>query len=145
MALERRRPLPAGRYWLDITPEYADKWQTWRNGMQGIDSVKIEVTEHTDPQTSVIPGIPNAPARDFVIFSLTAPNLAWEAAGLPSPTIAPASITTADDTATKPPPTPSVTDQFADTAKGLTTGIKVAAGVAVVVSLAGLAVVVLRK
>lgn len=138
MALERRRPLPAGRYWLDVFPKNATAWETWSSAMTKIGSAKVEVTEHFD-------AVDGAPAHDFVIFSTTTENAAWEAAGLPSPTIAPSSVTTSDDTATKPPPEPSALDQLGQTASNIGTGIKVAVGVVVVVSVAGFGIALLRK
>ncbi len=138
MALERRRPLPAGRYWLDVFPKNAIQWQTWSEAMTKMGRAKVETTEH-------YPSVDGAPEHDFVIFSVSSPNVAWEAAGLPSPTIADANVTTSDDTATKPPPEPSALEQLGKTAEGLTTGLKVAVGVVVVVSVAGLGIAILRK
>lgn len=134
MALERRRPLPAGRYWLDITPLHKTKWEVWRNAMSGFDSVKVEHTEHFDAvkeQSNPLGEgtVPAAPEHDFVIFSLTAPNVAWEAAGLPSPTIAPASITSSADTGDVPPPEPGVLAQLSSAAAGIGTSAKVGLGV----------------
>jgi hypothetical protein len=138
VALERRRPLPAGRYWLDVFPKNAIQWQTWSEAMTKMGSATVETTEH-------YPSVDGAPEHDFVIFSTSGPNVAWEAAGLPSPTVAPSNITTSDDTATKPPPEPSALEQLGKTAEGLTTGLKVAVGVVVVVSVAGLGIAILRK
>lgn len=126
MALERRRPLPAGRYWLDVFPKNAIAWGAWSDSMRKLGSATVEHTEHFE-------AVDGAPEHDFVIFSTTGPNVAWEAAGLPSPTIAPSSVTSSDDTATKPPPEPGVLDQLGQRAQDFTTGIKVAVGIAVVV------------
>lgn len=138
MALERRRPLPAGRYWLDVTPLHKSKWEMWRNAMAKVDSVKIEKTEHFDTieeQSNPLGEgtVPAAPEHDFVIFSTTTPNVAWEVAGLPSPTIAPANITTSADTADRPPPEPSVLEQLSSAAAGIGTSAKVGLGVGVAV------------
>lgn len=132
MALERRRPLPAGRYWLDVFPKNALAWATWSSAMSKMGSATVEVTEH-------YPSVDGAPEHDFVIFSTSGPNVAWEAAGLPSPTIAPATVTTSDDTATKPPPEPGVLDQLAEHAQGFATGAKISVGIAVVVVIAAIA------
>jgi hypothetical protein len=138
VALERRRPLPAGRYWLDVTPLLKPKWELWRNAMKNVDSVKIEHTEHFDAieeQSNPLGEgiIPAAPERDFVIFSLSNANVAWEAAGMPSPTIAPASVTTSADTADVPPPEPGMLEQLTSAAAGIGTSAKVGLGVGVAV------------
>ncbi len=132
MTIERRRPLPAGRYWLDVFPKNAAAWDLWSSSMTRLGSAKVEVTEHFE-------AVDGAPEHDFVIFSTSTPNVAWEAAGLPSPTIAPSSVTTSDDTATKPPPEPSVLDKLSEHAQGFATGAKIAVGVAVVVVVAAIA------
>jgi len=138
MALERRRPLPPGRYWLDVFPDNAAGWESWSRAMTKMGSANVEVTEHFE-------AIDGAPAHDFVIFTTKTENAAWQAAGLPSPTIAPSSVTTSDDTVDKPPPELNPLDQIGQTAAGITTGIKVAVGVVVVVSVAGLGIALLRK
>ena len=139
MALERRRPLPAGRYWLDVTPLLKPKWEMWRNAMSNVDSVKIEKTEHFDAieeQSNPLGEgiVPAAPEHDFVIFSLTNANVAWEVAGLPSPTIAPSNITTSADTADRPPPEPSVLEQLSSAAAGVGASAKVGLGVGIAVA-----------
>lgn len=144
MALERRRPLPAGRYWLDVTPLHKSQWELWRNAMADVDSVKVEHTEHIEA-VSGIPGVPNAPAHDFVIFSLSNANVAWEGAGLPSPTIAPATVTTSADTVDRPPPEPGVLEQLQGAASGFGTAAKVGLGVGVGVAVVALAVSFLKR
>jgi hypothetical protein len=96
--------------------------------------VSIEVTQHFD-------GIDGAPGHDFVIFSTPSENVAYEAAGLPSPTIAGPEIQTSDDTVQKPPPEPDPLDQLSDAAAGIgqTAKVAVGVGVAVVVVVAGIA------
>ena len=128
MAVERRRPLPEGRYWFDVVPSRRTQWETWLEGMKTVPSVTIEHSEHIDA-VSGIPGIPDAPEREFVIFSLKAPNVAWEAAGLASPTIAPASVQSAADTVSRPEPEPDLIDQAKAAAAGLGTATKVGLGV----------------
>jgi hypothetical protein len=146
MTIERRRPLPAGRYWLDVVPLFKTKWEIWRNAMSTVDSVKIEHTEHFDAveaQSNPFGDgpVPAAPERDFVIFSLTNANVAWGLIGLPSPTIAPATVTSSADTADVPPPPPTIGEQLQAAASNLGTGAKVGMGlgVAVVVTIAGVA------
>lgn len=131
MALERRRPLPAGRYWLDVFEPNQLAWGSWVDAMTRMvpPRATIEVTQHFE-------GTDGAGPHDFVIFSTPGENVAWEAAGLPSPTIAGPEIQTSDDTVQKPPPEPDLVDQLGDLsehAKGITTGLKVAGFIAVVV------------
>jgi len=132
VALERRRPLPAGRYWLDVFPKNAIAWGAWSEAMTKMGSATVEVTQHFE-------AVDGAPAHDFVIFSTSSPNVAWEAAGLPSPTIAPATVTTSDDTVDKPPPEPGLLDKLSSHAEGIATGAKVSLGIAVVVVIAAIA------
>jgi hypothetical protein len=106
--------------------------------MTKLGSAKVEVTEHFE-------AVDGAPEHDFVIFSTTTPNIAWEAAGLPSPTIAPSSVTTSDDTATKPPPEPNPLDQLSSAAAGIGTSAKVGLGVGVAVVVVLGAIALLRK
>lgn len=135
MTVERRRPLPAGRYWIDITPKDRKAWDIWRDGMKDIPSVTIEKTEHFEAgESGWNPfgegDLPEYPERDFVIFSLSSPNLAWEAAGLKSPTIAPAEIQGSADTVNRPPPEPSATEQIASAVGSFGTAAKVGIGIA---------------
>lgn len=131
MALERRRPLPAGRYWLDVVPGNRTQWDLWLAGMRNVPSVTIEHTEHFEAVSGVL-GVPDSPARDFVIFSLTSPNVAWEVAGLPSPTIAPETVQSASDTADVPPPEPDALDRLRSASADIGTVAKVGVGVVVV-------------
>jgi hypothetical protein len=136
MTIERHRPLPAGRYWLDVFPPNAGQWDLWTSSMRRMDPphVNVEVTEHFS-------GVDGAADHDFVIFSTDFDNVAYQAAGLPSPTIAGPEIQTSDDTVSKPPPPLSIADQLQQAASSLGTGAKVGMGlgVAIVVTIAGVA------
>lgn len=134
MTIERRRPLPEGRYWIDITAEDRPKWDTWVEGMKAIPSVTIEKVQHieaTDSQWNPFGEgtAPAAPERDFAIFRLSAPNIAWEAAGLKSPNIAGTDVQGAEDVSQAPPPEPSATEQISTAIGGLGTAAKVGIGV----------------
>ena len=138
MTLERRDPLPAGRYWLDVFPANRDAWDRWSNAMDSVGSVTIEHTEHFDADGG-------SPAHDFVIWSLTAPNVAYRAAGLPAPTIADVGVQTSSDTATRPPPTPGVLEQVEQTAASLGQSARVGLAVGGAVVVVGVALAVLRR
>lgn len=144
MALERRRPLPAGRYWLDVMPATKEKWDMWRAAMANVESVKVETTEHFPAQTG-IPGVPDTLERDFVIFTLTAPNVAWQVVGLPSPTIAPKSVTTSADTGDVPPPEPGPLEQLGQAAAGIGSSAKVGIGVGVAAVIVIGAIAIFRR
>jgi hypothetical protein len=126
VTLERRRPLPEGRYWLDVTEQLRPKWELWRNAMASVPTVTIDHTEDIPPVDEGLFG-PHAPGRQFVIFSLSSPNVAWEAVGLPSPTIAGANVQTASDTADMPAPTPDLFDEVSGAATGLVGEVKAGA------------------
>ena len=138
MTLERRDPLPAGRYWLDVFPSNQDAWDRWSNAMDSVGSVTIEHTEHFDAAGG-------APAHTFVIWSMTSPNVAYRAAGLPAPTIADVGVQTSSDTATRPPPTPGVLEQIEQTAASLGSSARVGIAVGGAVVVMGLALAVLRR
>ena len=106
--------------------------------MQGVASVRIEHTEHFD-------AVDGAPARDFVIWSMTAPNVAYRAAGLPSPTIATDTVQGSADTVQRPPPEPGVLEQLQDAASNVGTSAKVGLGVGVGVAVVVLAVSFLKR
>lgn len=96
-ALERRNPLPPGRYWIDLFEKDSPAWLAWR----ARNNVKIEVTEHFSSD----------PVRDFIIFRVDAP-VPWEGPGFP--TIAPASVQSSSDTLDRPPPEKDPLDKLTD-------------------------------
>ncbi len=137
MAIERRRPLPAGRYWIDVFPKSKNLWETWRDAMLKIDRVHIETTES-------YPGVDGAPEHEFIIFTLPVDNAAWPP-DLGSPNTAPQTITTSADTATRPEPIPGLLDQATEAASKLTAGAKTTIGVVIGIAAVGLGVALFRK
>jgi len=93
-ALERRNPLPPGRYWVDVFQSKATAFNAWLARQK--DSVRVETTES-------YPGDLDRAyeSRDWVLFRVLAP-VPWEGPGLP--TVADAGVRTSDDTVQKPPP-----------------------------------------
>jgi hypothetical protein len=138
MALERRRPLPAGRYWLDVFPRNKQAWELWSSSMAKLGSLRVEKTQHFDASGG-------NEAYDFVIFETSTPNVAWGALNLPHPTIAPSNVQSSEDTVTKPPPPPGVFEQIDDTVKSIGTGAKIASGVLVGVAALALVVVIVKR
>jgi hypothetical protein len=142
MAVYRDSPVPVGRYWLDlIGPEQAARWAGYQRSM-GDDRVRVVSTEHHDAIAGS-PGIPAAPARDFVIFDVLKP-VVYDHSYLPSPEIAPG-VTSESETVQKPEPEPSLSlPTFSGVGKGIETGLFVVGG-AIVALTAVVAVVYLSK
>lgn len=101
MALERRNPLPPGRYWIDLFPSPVDgkpdgrehfaEWSDRHN-----DAVHVETTQSFDSD----------PPRTFVIFK-TFKDLPWgQEMGtvVGFPTIAGKEVQASEDTVQRPPP-----------------------------------------
>lgn len=69
MAIERRRPLPIGRYWVDVFEKDRANWEAWRNSFVGSDWASIEHSESFEANDG-------GEAREFIIFRTTKP-LVW--------------------------------------------------------------------
>lgn len=99
--LERRNPLPPGRYWSDFIGPKRALFQAWRAEHAAFAKVRSNET-HDDED----------PPRDWVLWETTEP-LPWDAVALGFPTIAPESGTGAvhssADTVDRPDPTPAPT------------------------------------
>ena len=96
-ALERRNPLPAGKYWIDIFEPKRAVWQNWVNKAGA--SIHILSTESFE-------AIGGYPARDWLLFETSQP-LMWDiAVDIGWPTIAGPQVHTSDDTVDKPKPEP---------------------------------------
>ena len=102
MAIERRSPIPVGRYWVDCQGNPAiTQFDIWRR------SYSTVVVEETEGDTT------GDNPEQFVIFHLTAPTMRWEqmAGGIGFPTVAPASVQSKAD-AMKVPTTPGIFDSL---------------------------------
>jgi hypothetical protein len=110
MAIERKDPIPIGKYWVDALDEiaifYFDTWAIRNSG-----TVKVIKKEENPPGW-----LSSSGRRNWYLFEVTAPTPRWQPVknlGLPTivqsptaPTAAP--VTSSADTATRPPPpTPS--------------------------------------
>lgn len=95
MALERRNPLPAGRYWIDISKEPVPlgTWQGFLAAAKGF--VHVDSTED-DPDFS------------WFLFTTSKP-LVWPE-GIGAPTIADKSVKSRSDTVDRPDPEPDFLD-----------------------------------
>lgn len=87
--LERRNPLPAGRYWKDIFEADAEAFRAWLKDHG--DTVKVRTTET----------ITGEPSRDWYLFEVTAPTM-WDGPGYPD--VATTAVQTSADTVQRPDP-----------------------------------------
>ena len=134
MALERRNPVPAGRYWVDVFDQVsthpATKGQNTQTAFRdwlrrNSATVKSESTQSFD----------TTPARDFYIFRVSAPTK-WEGPGFPE--IATPAVQSSADTVQRPDPEKDPLDQLGDALGGAGSAASallfaVAAGVGVLV------------
>lgn len=88
--LERRQPLPPGRYWVDVFGDKRAQFSFWLETSPG---VMILATESFPAN--------GGPERDWYLFKTTMP-VAWDALNFGYPTIADETITSSDDTVQKP-------------------------------------------
>lgn len=109
-AIERRNPLPAARYWVDVFAPDAEAFGAWLSSNAA--TVHVRTTEHFD-------AIDGAPSRDWVLFDVNAPT-PWSGPGLP--TIAQAGVTSSSDTATRPDPPPSLATELEQGAHSILAG-----------------------
>lgn len=111
MTLERRRPLPPGRYWADVFPQNRPAWSAWRDLQLAAGAARIETTSHE-------PSAAGAPEHDFVIWTTDRETI-WpdDVLGF-APNVAESSITQSSDTVQLPDPesTTSLSDAIANNA-----------------------------
>lgn len=127
-ALERKSPLPVGRYWQDIFEKQARDWSEWVLPKLEAGTVKIVREEffRADPLRSgewlpdvLRPGTGEIRERSWFLFDVLSP-VDWPATKLGFPTIATPDVKTSADTAINPPgPTPL--EEIGDAVKGVTT------------------------
>lgn len=94
-ALERRNPLPVGRYWIDIFEPKKEVFYNWlRIASISVQVLATETREATDQW----------PASEWYLFE-TKQMLMWDIAGdVGWPTVAGPEVKTSDDTVQKPKP-----------------------------------------
>jgi hypothetical protein len=110
MTLERRRPLPPGRYWADVVERNRIAFEAWARVNAA--SVSVEATEHAEPSDG-------APARDWVLFVTTA-ELVWPDAILGfAPNIAEPAVHSSSDVIQRPPPPVDMTTSLTEAMKSV--------------------------
>jgi hypothetical protein len=97
-AIERRNPLPPGRYWVDVFASKEAAFQNWLKAHKA--EVQVISSETFEP-------IDDYEGRVWRLFKTTAP-VPWEGPGLP--TIAGADVNSSADTAQRPPPEKDLLD-----------------------------------
>lgn len=122
MAIERRQPLPAGRYWIDV---FGDKFYIMEGWIKAAgDAVHVE-SQHLTPATGfdsnsgppLLPGpdgLGNSTPQVMWYLFTTSKPLYWVGQVLGFPTIATADIQSKADTATRPPPVKGPLDDVLD-------------------------------
>ncbi len=109
--MERRDPLPAGRYWVYIDDSETDKWAAWQSAHK--DTVSTIVTE---PQQAIYRWVPaifqtrwdldiiTHTEGYWILFDVKAPT-AWVGLGYPT-TVIDSTVKSSTDIATAPKPGP---------------------------------------
>lgn len=138
MAIERRRPLPAGRYWIDVFQPNRVAWEIWSTAMKNVGRLTIEHTESFEPTEG------EESARDFLIFSTDAETVGWPNR-LGSPTIAGKEIQSSADTVQRPDAPLEPLDAISEAVSSAKQGAKTAIGVGVAVGVVALGFLLLRR
>lgn len=135
--IERRRPLPAGRYWADIFRPNV-YWDAWVQMYGQAGKIHGEVSEH-------FPGVEGSPDRDFVIFT-TSEELPWPDADMKvTPSVAGPDVHSSSDTVQRPDPEKDPIGKITDIAEGVTGKLNTAFTAVLVVLVAGVAIAVLSR
>jgi hypothetical protein len=120
--LERKNPLPIGRYWVDVPSADLPTFQQWLADRPTQIHVDGTALRESNNWLNNLGGGSNADVTWYV-FTVKSP-VPWFGPGTPS--IADASIVSADDTLTRPPPEPGVLDQLLGASGSMPTGVKYA-------------------
>lgn len=124
-AIERKNPLPPGKYWVDVFEPQEIAFQDWLRRNKA--NVAVTSTESFDPTGDYA-------ARVWRLFEVNAP-VTWEGPGFP--TIAGANVKSSADTSDRPAPEKDPLDKLSDygtnVEKTAKTILWVAGGVAAIV------------
>lgn len=109
--MERRDPVPVGRYWIYIDESETERWQAWVSASGG--KVKVIVTEALQTVSKWIPAIfvtrwdldiIQSVVGYWILFDVLSP-VKWVGFGYPTTVIDP-TINSSTDTSTAPDPEP---------------------------------------
>lgn len=134
MTIERERPLPVGRYWIDVFASRRVAWEAWRN----FAVPTYAVVEHTES----FPSTGDNESREFVIFRVLTPVVWPDSEMRIGVNVAPNTIRSSSDTVQRPESEPAAIDSFL---AGLRQSLSTIAAVGVGIGLIGVLVVVTRK
>lgn len=107
--MERRDPVPVGRYWIYIDKNEVDRWQKWVSASQG--KVKVIVTEAQQAMATWLPAIfvtrwdldiIKSTVGYWILFAVLEP-VAWVGLGYPTTVIDP-TVKSSTDIMTAPAP-----------------------------------------
>jgi hypothetical protein len=121
MAMERRNPLPAGRYWIQLPPKDAPSFDAWRAANKGKVHSRATSTTAADGWT-------------WYLFDTTAP-LMWDAAAWGFPTVADASVRSETDVLSLPDPQPGWVDSLDSAIEGVGRSTLITVGVIAVAAI----------
>lgn len=114
MAVERRDPVPAGRYWVFLKKEEIPAWQSWVKNSSPNVAVVASETQFVTPDGMLWAVSPESATRldvlkeargEWILFDVKAPT-PWVGFGFP--TIADGSVKSSTDVITAPSPEPDV-------------------------------------
>jgi hypothetical protein len=112
MTLERRNPLPPGRYWMSLLGEQSQEFTAGVKGLNAShpDLVRIVATNHHDANETGN----NEAAYDWVLFTVGGNGAVWDHDLIGTPNIAGPEITQESDTIQRPAPEKDVLDKLSD-------------------------------
>jgi hypothetical protein len=167
MAIDRTKPLPVGRYWIDLVG--AERIGNFGAGVKGLNEAHaglvrvISATRHLANEAKdyaesadltgvlvrlwegMVGQIQDTPERDWVLFEVTAPAI-WDFDVMGTPTVAAAWVKSESDTVQRPAPEPEVTDRILDYTKGIGGAVsKTVLGAVMIVTLGTVGYLVITK
>lgn len=113
MAIERRNPLPVGRYWVDVFEPDMAGFREWLASHRG-ERIYVERSSLHEDQLGPGGSLFSEPqVREWVLFRVLHP-VPWQGPGYP--TIATEGIDHSSDTVQRPPPPRTLGDRLEDAA-----------------------------
>lgn len=113
MSLERRNPLPAGKYWQDVTYDRLAGFDQWLRRAEN--RVRIDATEERE-------GSEGSPSLTWYAFTVLEP-VTWEGPGYPTIIPAGASVTSSSDVVQRPVAVDPIDELKTAAASGVKWGI----------------------